>query len=328
MPERATQSGKEELLLQYQEALNSFVARVQQDRYVIAAILYGSLAHNDIWEKSDIDILLIGKEDKVPGRYYSLVENDINIQVFMSTRSNFKATLEGSLQGSLAHSIFANSLLLFSTDDTIREYYHDAQAIGEKDKDLQLLKVVVTILPTLTKAEKWLYTEGDPTYSFLLLISLLRDLATLEVLLHNTVVDREVIQQAIKYNSAFFTPFYKELVHQPKTEASIQSILTDIHRYLDTKISQLFKPILTYLMAADSVRSTTEINAHLRQKLQLSVNDLEALSFAYEWLVLKGILQRVSVPVRLTDKSKITLDEAAYYYDKDKSKGRNDATDD
>jgi uncharacterized protein (DUF1919 family) len=102
-----------------------------------------------------------------------------------------------------------------------------------------------------------------------------------------------------------------------------------IHSYLDTKIHLLFKPILTYLITSDSVRSTTEINAYLRQKLQFSPNDLEALSFTYEWLSRKGILQRVSVPVRLTEKSKVTLNEAAYYYDdKDKSKEVNDATDD
>lgn len=329
MVEINTQPAREELLHRYKEALHSFVARVQQDRHIIAAILYGSLAYDDIWEKSDIDILLIGKEENVSGRYYSLVENDITIQVFMNTRSTFKATLEGSLQGSMAHSIFANSILLFSTDDTIREYYRNAHEVGEKDRDVQLLKRVVSILPILTKAEKWLYVEGDPTYSFLLVLSLLPDLAALEVLLHNDIIGRETIQQAMKYNSTFFTRFYNELVHQPKTDAIMQHILTDIHSYLDTKIHLLFKPILTYLIASDSVRSTTEINAYLRQKLQFSPNDLEALSFTYEWLSRKGILQRVSVPVRLTEKSKVTLNEAAYYYDdKDKSKGGNDATDD
>jgi predicted nucleotidyltransferase len=65
MVEINTQPAREELLHRYKEALHSFVARVQQDRHVIAAILYGSLAYNDVWEKSDIDILLIGKEENV-----------------------------------------------------------------------------------------------------------------------------------------------------------------------------------------------------------------------------------------------------------------------
>ncbi|MDQ2713694.1 MAG: nucleotidyltransferase domain-containing protein [Chloroflexota bacterium] len=83
----------------YEEALASFIAKVQQDRSIIAAILFGSLAYDDVWEKSDIDILLVSRENKIAHRYYSLVENGISIQAHMGTRSNFKAMVERSLQG-------------------------------------------------------------------------------------------------------------------------------------------------------------------------------------------------------------------------------------
>ena len=38
--------------------------KVKQDRYVIAAILYGSLSHDTVWRKSDIDMMLVGRDDK------------------------------------------------------------------------------------------------------------------------------------------------------------------------------------------------------------------------------------------------------------------------
>ena len=41
----------------------------------------------------------------------------------------------------------------------------------------------------------------------------------------------------------------------------------------------------------------------------------DSLAFAYEWLADKGILAKVSAPLRLTEKSRVTVDEAAYYYD-------------
>jgi predicted nucleotidyltransferase len=37
------------------------VAKVRRDGYVVAAILAGSLAYDTVWEKSDIDILLVGR---------------------------------------------------------------------------------------------------------------------------------------------------------------------------------------------------------------------------------------------------------------------------
>ncbi|MEO6891839.1 MAG: nucleotidyltransferase domain-containing protein, partial [Ktedonobacteraceae bacterium] len=299
----------------YEEALAAFVAKVQQDRSIIAAILFGSLAYDDVWEKSDIDILLVSRENKIAHRYYSLLENDISIQVHMGTRSNFRAMVERSLQGSFTHSIISRSTLLFSSDDSIQDYYRNVAHVGSKDREYQLLNVVADILPVLTKAEKWLYVKKDPIYSFLWLMFLINRLAAIEVLLHNDVAMREVVQQALAYNPAFFTRVYLDLVQRPKDEETMRQAIQMVHNYLDEKLPLLFKPILTYLAAAGAARTTTELNAHLRQKLQVEDDALGYLTFAYEWLADKGVIRRVSSPLRLTEKSRVTVDEAAYYYD-------------
>ena len=39
--------------------------------------------------------------------------------------------------------------------------------------------------------------------------------------------------------------------------------------------------------------------------------------FAYEWLVDKGLVDKLSMPLHLTKKSQVTVDEAAYFYDED-----------
>ncbi len=309
MPNPSTSQSNEDLRQVYEEALESFVAKVKQDRYVIAAILYGSLAYDDVWEKSDIDIMLIGREDKIPERYYSLVEHGINIHVHMGPRSDFKALIERSLQGSLMHSILERSTLLFSSDETINEYYHNLHHVGSRDRDYQLLKVASYVVPMLTKSEKWLFVKKDPAYSFLWLMFLMDGLATIEVLFHNDVAGREVIKQALAYNPTFFNAVYADLVHQPKDDATMRRAIGKVNDYLDEKIYILFKPILTYLAEAGGVRSTTELNEHLRRKMQIEGDS------AYEWLADKGVIRKVSTPVRLTEKSRITLEEAAYYYD-------------
>ncbi len=60
------------------------------------------------------------------------------------------------------------------------------------------------------------------------------------------------------------------------------------------------------------MRTTTEIDAYFKKQVQV-----DSLSHVYEWLADKGILQKVPSPVRLTVKSQIEVDEAAYYYDGD-----------
>jgi uncharacterized protein len=294
----------------YEEALASFVEKVRQDRYIIAAILCGSLAYDQVWEKSDIDIMLIGKEEKKPVQDFYLVENGINIHALLFPRSKFKGNLEGALQGSFFHSFFSKSTLLFSTDETIQEYYENIHHVGARDREIQLLRAASWVLPTLAKAEKWFYVKKDLAYSALYILSMVDRLATIEVLLNSEVASREVVQQALKHNPEFFNVIYSDFIQGPKDEHTVGRVLQRINAYLDDKLFLLFKPILEFLSDVGGVRSTTELDDHFKNKVQT-----ETLASAYEWLADKEIIQKVSMPLRLTEKSQVTVDEAAYYYD-------------
>jgi hypothetical protein len=72
----------------------------------------------------------------------------------------------------------------------------------------------------------------------------------------------------------------------------------------------LFGPVLDYLREQGGVVTSSEIETHFKTQVQG-----EHLSGVYEWLAFKGVVQKVPSPVRLTQRSSVTLDEAAYYYD-------------
>lgn len=293
----------------YEEALESFVARVKQDRYIVAAILFGSLAYDDVWEKSDIDMLLILRDDKADDRFYTLVENGISIHTHLVTRSKFKATFERAFQGSWAQSVLARSTLLFSTDETLQAYYENVRHVGSRDREVQMLTALNPVLSLLTKAEKWLVVKNDPIYSFLYMMNLITFLAHVEVLWHADVPGREVIQQAITYNPEFFIPLYTDLAQQPKDVEVMCQAIQKIYGYIEEKQEALFRPILNYLSEAGSVRSSTEIGEYFQKRLGSDI------TLICEWLAERGVIQKVATPLRLTEKSRVTMDEAAYYYD-------------
>jgi uncharacterized protein len=299
-----------ETAARFREALEAFVEKVKQDRYIIAAILFGSLSHDTVWRKSDIDLVLIGREEK-PVSDFCLVENGVNIHAALYPRSQFKKAIEGSLQGAFWHSSFALSTLLFTKDDTIRAYYEDVRRIGSHDRQMRLMGAGSAALYTLAKAEKWLLTRGDVSYSFLWIMYTIENLATIEVLLHGELTSREVIPHALKLNPAFFYPAYEALIQQPKDEAAIRQALDAINEYIGTKRSVLFGPILEYLAQEGGIRTTSDLNGYFKNQ----VRGQGMLSMAYEWLADTGILQKVPAPRRLTPKSQVTVDEAAYYYD-------------
>jgi len=72
--------------------------------------------------------------------------------------------------------------------------------------------------------------------------------------------------------------------------------------------------VLDYLAEQDGIRSASELEAHFRKKVPGG-----EIFWVCEWLARKGIVERVSAPVRLTRKSLVTLQEPAYYYGGDGS---------
>jgi uncharacterized protein len=293
----------------HEEALQAFVEKVQRDSTVVAVILFGSLAYDDVWEKSDIDIMVITDEEKAASKGYSLLEGDINIHAEVRRRSEFKK-VEAELGGGFMQSILIRSTLLFSRDDSIRAFYENVQHIGRRDRDLQLLRAAASVLPSLTKAEKWLAVKGDVEYSFLWIMNTINGLATIEVLLHDEVPGREVMAQALRRNQSFFRAVYSDFIQQPKDAARVQAVLDLINGYLDRHLYTVFRPILDYLHEAGGVRTASELNEHFAQQAQIKF-----LSPAYEWLADKGVIRHVPSPLQLTVKSKVKVNEAAYEYD-------------
>ena len=133
----------------FEAALDAFVEKAREDRHILAAILFGSLSYDRVWEKSDLDLIVITRDDKNLFRVQgdgelaegaALVEHDVNIHVFMQPRSAFKKMIEGSLQSSFMHSALAKSRLLFTHDETLKELYEETQQLRARDQQIQLLQ--------------------------------------------------------------------------------------------------------------------------------------------------------------------------------------------
>ncbi|MYF97951.1 hypothetical protein F4212_02280, partial [Candidatus Poribacteria bacterium] len=298
---------------QYYEAVDSLVEKVQEDPYILAAIVAGSFSYAQVWEKSDLDVEIIGKDDIRPTQsFFSLVENGVNIHAGISPRSSFKKTIESAQQGSFMHSYFSHSTLLFSRDDSIKEWYDknaSRDSIGERDKQLQVLNVLADTLPKLIYAEKQFYVNKDITTSFISLLSVVEGLARIEVLLNNEIPAREVIQPALNYNPDFFKSVYSDLINCEKNETVIQDALDAINAYIDERMF-IFQPILDYFAEQKGARTNTELHDYFDSKFRDATVDIIC-----QWLTWKGIIQQVSAPMKLTVKSQIAVDEPAYYYD-------------
>lgn len=304
-------SVRKKIRKRYEQALAALVEKLERDRTVLAAILFGSLAYDEVWKHSDIDLWIIMEDGQKQGGV-TLCEDDVNIHAQRISRSVFKRRIEGDLSGGWLDFTFSNSALLFTKDDSVARWYATIDHIGTRDQAFQLMRNAAFLLPSLHKAEKYFYLKEDCEYSFWWLMQVVRGLATIEVLFHNRAPAREVIHQALQFNPQFFTRVYADFVNQPKTREAVASVLDLVNRYLEDKTHALFRPLLDYLTEAGDVRTLSEIDDYFRKKIQGG-----GLEQACEWLVQQEVIEKLSCPIHLTEKSRVEVEEPAYYCDGD-----------
>src|SRR3982751_5888154 len=92
----------------FEAALSELVEQVREDRSVLAAILCGSLSHDTVWAKSDIDLVLVTIDDKkTETEDRTLYADGVNVHTILMPRSQFRTTVEGSTRNSFIHSLLA-----------------------------------------------------------------------------------------------------------------------------------------------------------------------------------------------------------------------------
>jgi hypothetical protein len=286
------------------------VAQVKRDRSILAAILCGSLSHDIVWAKSDIDLVLVTIDDKKVERAgLSLYADGVNVHAFLMPRAEFRKNVEGAVRNSFMHSLLAKGRLLYTHDETIAGLCARLHEIGERDTRLQLLAAATQALPPIDKAHKWLVTRGDLDYSALWILYAATPLARVEVMTARLLADREVIPQAMKLNPAFFQMIYTRMLNTKKTRKDVQAALDAIDAYLAERAPSLFEPLLEHLREVGEARSCTEIETHFKRNF-----NVEGMTTACEYLADQGLIGKASTPVQLTKMSNVVVQELAFVH--------------
>jgi hypothetical protein len=294
----------------FTKALDDLVAQVKEDRSILAAILCGSLSHDTVWAKSDIDLALVTIDDrKVEKASLALYAGGVNVHAFLMPRAEFRKTVEGAVRNSFTHSLLAKGRLLYTHDETIAALCARLHEIGERDTQVQLLAAATHALGPIDKAHKWLVTRGDLDYTALWILYAATPLARIEVIGARLLADREVIPQAMKLNPAFFKTIYADLLNARKTRKSVQAALDAIDGYLAQRAATLFQPVIEHLQEVGEARSSTEIEEHFKRNF-----NVEGVTSACEYLADQGLIGKVSTPVQLTRRSNVLVQELAFVY--------------
>lgn len=294
----------------FNAALSTLVEEIQRDRSILAAILCGSLSHDVVWKQSDIDLLLVTIDDRlVPASDVSLFADGVAIHALLLPRADFRKAVDGSVRNTFLHSFLAKGRLLYTHDPTLAALCATLGGdLGARDRQLQLLEAATHAVPLLDKAHKWFVTRGDLDYTALWIVYAATPMARIEVIGRGLLADREVIPQALALNTSFFTQVYTNLFNRPKTRVAVEAALGAADEFLSARARTLFAPVLDHLAEVGEARGCKELEAHFQRTLGIA-----GVSTACEYLAERGLIGKAAVPVRLTKKSNIEVQELAFF---------------
>jgi hypothetical protein len=287
-------------------ATDSFVDKVKLDPNVIAVIVCGSLAYDQVWEKSDIDMTLVVRDQVLKNESFCVLEDDITINVYVTTRSGFKRYLESSNGGSFTHSYFSKGKIVYSTDDSLYEYFEDYKKFGSDDMALAAFFIACELIHLHDKCTKWLTVKKDTLYAQYYLLKAAESIARMEVCVNGEPPSREAILKAYSLNPEMITPYYQDAMSHHFSEEEIHKALDQIETYLDRHIDLIKMPVLGY-MSDQEIKTVTMITKYFR-------TDSHFIGGIFDYLAEKGVIAKVSQTIRLTPKSKPSVEETAYVY--------------
>lgn len=294
----------------FERAVEIVQVDLEADDHVLAGILCGSLAYDKVWDKSDIDLVVITTDEKERLNHgISLMAEDVNIHTSLIPRNAFRRSLEAAHRNSFQHSLYARSKLLFSKDPSIDALYDDILKLGKHDLNMQMMGHAQHTIVLLYKAKKWHLVKDDPHYTAHWILNTASCLASVVVSRAGQIVDREALVEATKLEPELFKLIYTDLFDKKISQRSLTAAIAAIDDYLEPLGQELFEPVIDYLKAAfGEPRSGTELEHYFSRNY-----GLEHTVTACEWLSDLGIIEKASVPTKLTQHSQNEVEELAFF---------------
>ena len=147
-------------------------------------MLCGSLSHDTVWAKSDIDLLLVTIDDKkVDSTALALNADGVNVHAMLMPRAQFRADRRG-LGTQLVHALPARqgTTAVHARHDHCRLCVSGCETSASVTRSCSCCAPASPRSRPMYKAHKWFVTRGDLDYTALWILYAATPLAQIEVI--------------------------------------------------------------------------------------------------------------------------------------------------
>lgn len=295
----------------FDTALEMFIDRIKSDTSILAVFVLGSYTNGIVWEKSDIDMILVTNEERVLQDLIVIHENEVQINAYSISRKDYSRSQQRFLHGSLMHHMLSTSKLIYSIEKGISDFNRDMFNVAERDRELQIMLSCEFLVGIIHKLKKSLYIENSLEKAFSWLILATTQISRILIFLESQIPGRDVITQAQEISDNPILNNIMKVFKEGYTEENLELSINILENFLIENISSFYKPLFEYLKESMGERSHSEMDLHFRKSTGFpNLTLVESII----WLTDQGLLMTGVKPKRITARSRVTVDEVTVYY--------------
>ena len=284
----------------YKAALERFINSVKNDITVLAVIVWGSLAYDQVWEKSDVDIVVLVRDQKIETSEYCIDVNGIIFNVHIQILQKFMRSMERSK----FDTAFARAKVAYTTDETITEFLTENQKMGADDIRRSFFSMACDLIGSMEKIEKWIKVKKNLPYAQHTLIKTSGQLAFMELVRRGIKANREAVVELLELDPDFIAPFYLRPMQGEMTEAELYIALDKMHDYLVTHLDFLIETAKEAMVEGEMRTATM-----LSRFYGISTHGIYHI---FDFLTEQGIVIKVTNPIRITPKGRQVAEEVSF----------------
>ncbi|ERK29999.1 nucleotidyltransferase domain-containing protein [Clostridium intestinale] len=233
-------------IVEYQKAFSSIKEDLEKNKHVLAVLAYGSMVSGDLWEGSNIDLLVVIDNLINDIKDINLTLNEVPIHLKLISKNNLMNNSNKKID-----EILITSRLIICNDLSIRKIHDELRYVPDIEKEKMNLVYLGETLKSINVLNKYLYNNRRYT-AFELSLKAMESFAKLYINNNGYLVSKDSINMAISLNDSFKEIVDKIFFEQVNKEEAIKEMITYIKNYLNVNLKQSSRILIDYIKDKDN----------------------------------------------------------------------------
>lgn len=288
----------------YQDACEIALNKLKSNGQVIAIVVYGSIISGDIWEKSDIDFLVITKEENKMDTIHCKILN-VPMHINYISKEIFVDSYNSMLKGGTFHKAFFMGKLVYCIDEAIEEIHNSTRVYSDRDKSVRNIEILCNLLNSMHYAKKYMVTGRHET-AFQWCVEVLKNYARIMMNSNGHITDNDILSYAVNMNTNVENIFVVLNDDKPLL-GRLNYIIEATEKFILLNVEVIAQPVILFLKQNSRPCSGSDLQSSEEFK-QVDAD----INILLETLSSMGLIKEKNRKY-MTSENEYLIDEIVYY---------------